>query len=53
VKDHGREVVWFPVDIGRKRNAGPRWLLPLLCRAGDVTKAEIGAIRIFDRDTRP
>lgn len=52
VRDHGREMVWFRVDIGRERNADPRWLLPLLCRAGDVTKAEIGAIRIFDRDTR-
>jgi ATP-dependent RNA helicase DeaD len=52
VHDHGREMVWFRVDIGRERNADPRWLLPLLCRAGDVTKAEVGAIRIFDRDTR-
>jgi ATP-dependent RNA helicase DeaD len=52
VKDHGRDMVWFRVDIGRERNADPRWLLPLLCRAGDVTKAEIGAIKIFDRDTR-
>jgi len=52
VHDHGREMVWFQVDIGRERNADPRWLLPLLCRAGDVTKAEVGAIRIFDRDTR-
>jgi ATP-dependent RNA helicase DeaD len=52
VRDHGREMVWFRVDIGRERNADPRWLLPLLCRAGNVTKAEIGAIRIFDRDTR-
>jgi ATP-dependent RNA helicase DeaD len=52
VRDHGREMVWFRVDIGRERDADPRWLLPLLCRAGDVTKAEVGAIRIFDRDTR-
>ncbi len=51
-RDLGREMVWFRVDIGRERNADPRWLLPLLCRAGDVTKAEIGAIKIFDRDTR-
>ncbi len=43
---------WFRVDIGRERKADPRWLLPLLCRAGDVTKAEIGSIKIFDRDTR-
>ncbi|WP_072391641.1 DEAD/DEAH box helicase [Hyphomicrobium sp. CS1GBMeth3] len=52
VRDHGREMVWFRVDIGRERKADPRWLLPLLCRAGDVTKSEIGAIKIFDRDTR-
>ncbi len=51
-RDLGREMVWFRVDIGRERNADPRWLLPLLCRAGAVTKAEIGAIKIFDRDTR-
>jgi len=52
VRDHGREMVWFRIDIGRERKADPRWLLPLLCRAGNVTKAEIGAIKIFDRDTR-
>ena len=52
LRDHGREMVWFRVDIGRERNADPRWLLPLLCRAGEVTKSEIGAIKIFDRDTR-
>jgi ATP-dependent RNA helicase DeaD len=52
VRDQGREMVWFRVDIGRDRKADPRWLLPLLCRAGNVTKAEIGSIKIFDRDTR-
>ncbi len=51
-RDDGREMVWFRLNIGRERNADPRWLLPLICRAGDVTKAEIGAIKIFDRDTR-
>jgi ATP-dependent RNA helicase DeaD len=47
-----REKVWFRLNIGRERNADPRWLLPLICKAGGVTKAEIGAIKIFDRDTR-
>lgn len=51
-RDDGREMVWFRLNIGRERNADPRWLLPLICRAGDVTKAEIGSIKIFDRDTR-
>jgi ATP-dependent RNA helicase DeaD len=48
----GREKVWFRLNIGRERNADPRWLLPLICKAGGVTKSEIGAIKIFDRDTR-
>ena len=52
VRDDGREQVWFQINIGRERKADPRWLLPLLCRAGGVTKTEIGAIKIFDRDTR-
>lgn len=45
-------MVWFRLNIGRDRNADPRWLLPLICRAGDVSKSEIGAIKIFERDTR-
>jgi ATP-dependent RNA helicase DeaD len=51
-RDRNRAMVWFRVDIGRERNADPRWLLPLLCRAGNVTRSEIGSIKIFDRDTR-
>lgn len=51
-RDHNREMVWFRVDIGRERNADPRWLLPLICRAGNVTRSEIGSIKIFDRDSR-
>lgn len=43
--------VWFRIDIGRKKNADPKWLLPMLCRKGNVTKKDIGAIRIFDRET--
>ncbi len=43
---------WFRIDIGRSKNAEARWLLPLICRRGHVTKAEIGAIRVFDRETR-
>ncbi len=43
---------WFRIDVGRTRNAEARWLLPLICRRGGVTKAEIGAIRVFDRETR-
>ena len=34
------------MDIGRRHNADPRWLLPLICRRGHVSRNEIGAIRI-------
>ena len=51
-RDQGREMVWFEVDIGRARKADPRWLLPLICRAGNVTKSEIGAIRIHEHGSR-
>jgi ATP-dependent RNA helicase DeaD len=46
------ESVWFRLNIGRKKNADPKWLLPMLCRRGDVTKQDIGAIRIFDHETK-
>ena len=51
-REDGRPMVWFRLNIGRERNADPKWVLPLICKAGGITKAEIGAIRIHDRDTR-
>ena len=46
------EGVWFVLNIGRADNADPKWLLPMLCRRGGITKADIGPIRIFDRETK-
>lgn len=46
------EGTWFHLDIGRKMNADPKWLLPMICRRGKVTKQDIGAIRIFDNETK-
>ncbi|HEV2746340.1 MAG TPA: DEAD/DEAH box helicase [Allosphingosinicella sp.] len=45
------DTVWFRMDIGRRHNADPRWILPLLCRRGHITKNEIGAIRIAAGET--
>lgn len=45
------DVAWFRMDIGRRQNADPRWLLPLLCRRGHITRNEIGAIRIGPSET--
>jgi ATP-dependent RNA helicase DeaD len=44
--------IWFRVNVGRAQNADPRWLIPVICRRGQVDKSDIGAIRIFERDTR-
>ncbi|WP_420140481.1 DEAD/DEAH box helicase [Sphingomonas sp.] len=45
------DVVWFRMDIGRRQNADPRWILPLICRRGHITKNEVGAIRIGPNET--
>jgi len=45
------DTIWFRIDIGRRQNADPRWILPLLCRRGHITKGEIGAIRIAADET--
>ncbi|MEY4500529.1 MAG: hypothetical protein RIS52_419 [Pseudomonadota bacterium] len=45
------DTVWFRMDVGRQQNADPRWILPLLCRRGHITKSEIGAIRITGNET--
>ena len=42
---------WFSVDVGRGGKAEARWLLPMICKAGDITKNEIGAIRIQENET--
>jgi ATP-dependent RNA helicase DeaD len=44
--------VSFRLDIGRKKNVDPKWLLPMLCRKGGVNRGDVGAIRIFDHETR-
>ena len=43
--------VWFRLSVGRKHQAEPRWLLPMLCRAGHITKRDIGAIKIHGEET--
>jgi len=44
--------VWFRLNVGRHKNADPRWLLPMICRQGGVTRREIGSIDIYDQETR-
>jgi ATP-dependent RNA helicase DeaD len=43
--------VWFSLSVGRKQNADPGWLLPVLCNGGELSKPEIGAIKIQQDQT--
>ncbi len=45
------DSVWISLSVGRKQNAEPRWLLPVLCGAGDITKTDIGAIKVQTTET--
>ena len=65
-RDHGREGArdappsdatfaqggWFLVSIGRSKGADPKWLLPMLCKRGGITREDVGSIRIFERETK-
>lgn len=43
---------WFSLSLGRKQRADPKWLLPMICKAGGVTRREVGSIRILESETR-
>lgn len=43
--------VWFTVAGGRDSGAEPRRLLPMLCKAGNLSKDDIGAIRVQGKES--
>jgi len=43
---------WFTISLGRKQRADPKWLLPMICKAGGVSKRDVGSIVINDAETR-
>ena len=45
------DTVWFRMDVGRRHRAEPRWILPLLCRRGHISRNEVGAIRVGMNET--
>jgi ATP-dependent RNA helicase DeaD len=56
-KEPGRRAdltdsVWVRLDVGRSKRAEPKWILPMLCRKGGLNREEIGAIRIFQDETK-
>jgi ATP-dependent RNA helicase DeaD len=44
-------AVWVSLSVGRKQRAEPRWLIPTICRSGDLSKNEIGAIKMQADET--
>ncbi|MFY0596347.1 MAG: DEAD/DEAH box helicase [Cognatishimia sp.] len=49
-EDFGKSV-WFSVSGGRAAGAEVRRLLPMLCKAGNLTKDDLGAIRIQEKES--
>ncbi|MFN7054366.1 DEAD/DEAH box helicase [Hyphomonas sp.] len=45
------DAVWIALNVGRKKNADPKWLLPMLCKAGGLSRDEIGQIRVNTGNT--
>lgn len=43
--------VWFVLSVGHEGRAEARWLLPKICEAGGITRDDIGAIRVRERET--
>ncbi|MGJ4854890.1 DEAD/DEAH box helicase [Labrys sp. La1] len=51
VPSAGDDMVLYRLSIGRRNNADPKWLLPMLCRRGGVKRRDIGNIKILDNET--
>lgn len=45
------QSVWITLTVGYAQKAEPRWLIPMICKAGGITKRDIGTIRIENRET--
>jgi len=42
---------WVALSVGRAQQAEPRWLIPMLCKAGGLNKRQLGSIRIQQHET--
>ncbi len=50
-RDEFAASTWLSISVGRNDKAEPRWLLPMICRGGDISKRDIGAIRVQAGET--
>ncbi|GAM97605.1 helicase domain protein [alpha proteobacterium U9-1i] len=50
-RDNFEGGAWVSLSVGRAQSAEPRWLIPMLCKAGGLTKRQLGSIRIQQNET--
>jgi ATP-dependent RNA helicase DeaD len=50
-RDGFKNSVWVSLSVGRNVSAEARWILPMMCGAGNLTKDKIGAIKIQQTET--
>jgi ATP-dependent RNA helicase DeaD len=50
-RDEFANSVWISLSVGHDTSAEPRWILPMLCGRGNITKRNIGAIKIHQKET--
>ena len=50
-RDDFKNGVWVSLSVGRNQKAEPRWLVPMLCGAGNMSNKDIGSIRIHNSET--
>ena len=46
-----KNSVWISLSVGHDVSAEARWILPMLCGRGNITKRNIGAIKIQQTET--
>jgi len=50
-RDDFKDSIWISLSAGHDVSAEARWILPMLCGAGNITKRDVGAIRITKAET--
>ena len=50
-RDNFTNSVWISLSVGHDMSAEARWILPMLCGRGNITKRNIGAIKIHQKET--
>jgi ATP-dependent RNA helicase DeaD len=51
LSDNFTPGAWVSLSVGRSKRAEPRWLIPMLCKAGGISKRQLGSIRVEQHET--